>query len=377
MEELAVTRSNTGLFVPLAVCLACCPACGPEATLCETPVPGSALVVTTDYETGAYAAIDPASRRAVKTCDVIHQDAVCRADPMTGFVFIVSRRLADAIEIVDTASSWDLVAEYSVGAGTNPQDIAIVSAARAYVARYSEPSLLVVDPLDGAELGAVDLGPYADADGAPEAAWLLAHGDRVYAALQKLVDFAVAGPSSVLVVDAASGEVVREIALAGANMYGKMRYAPAVDRVPLILAGRFGELDGGIQLLDPNDDTVSPYVVTEAALGGDLSDAVIAGADLGFAVIGVPAEGGAATRLVSFDPGTGEVGETLIDSDGWHLGFIELDPDGDELWVADRNPTQPGVRVFDAATGAELTDRPIDVGLPPFMICFPQGAKEV
>jgi len=361
------------LFVSFVACLAQVPACVPELGTCETPVPDSALVVTTDYETGAYAAVDPASRRAVPTCDVIHQDAVCRADPVTGFVFMVSRRLADAIEIVDTAGSWDLVTEYSVGAGTNPQDIAVVSAERAYVARYEEPSLLVVDPLDGTELGEVDLTPYADDDGAPEAAWLLVHGDRVYAALQKLVDFEVDGPSSVAVVDAASGEVVREIVLAGANMYGKMRYAAAVDRIPLILVGRFGELDGGIQLLDPNDDTVSPYVVTEAALGGDLSDAVIASAEKGFAVIGVPAEGGATTRLVAFDPGTGEVGETLIESDGWHLGFIELDGDGDELWVADRNPTRPGVRVFDAATGAELTGAPIDVGLPPFMICFPAG----
>jgi hypothetical protein len=372
-----MTRSRSTSIVSIAAYLVGIAGCTGELASGETPVPGSALVVTTDYETGAYAAVDPVRRSAVPNVEIIHQDAVCRADPVTGYVFIVARRLADAIEVVDTAGSWDLFAEYSVGAGTNPQDIAIVSAERAYVARYDEPSLLVVDPLDGAELGTVDLSPYADGDGSPEAAWLLVHGDRVYTAMQKLVDFAVDGPSSVAVVDAASGQVEREITLAGANMYGKMRYAAAIDRIPLILVGRFGELDGGIQLLDPNDDTVSPYVVTEAALGGDLSDAVIASAEMGFAVIGVPAEDGEKTRLVGFDPSTGEVGQTLVESDGWDLGFIELDADGDELWVADRNPTRPGVRIFDAATGTELTDRPIDVGLPPFMICFPEGAKEV
>jgi hypothetical protein len=370
MEELIMTRTLLG---SVAACAACLAACDPGPISTETPAPGSALVVTSDYESGAYAAIDPATREAVPTVDVIHQDSVCRADPITGHVFIVERRLADAVGIVDTAGSWKLIAEYSVGAGTNPQDLAVVSAKRAYVARYAVPSLLVVDPLSGAALGAVDLSSYADEDGSPEASWLLVHGDRVYVALQKLVDLEVEGLSSVAVVDAASGEVEKEIVLAGANTYGKLRYAKAVDRIPLIEAGRFGVLDGGIQLLDPGDDTVSPWVVTEAALGGDLSDAVIAGADLGFAVIGVPTEGGAKTRLVSFDPSTGEVGETLIESEGWQLGFIELDEDGDELWVADRHPSLPGVRVFDVATRAELTATPIDVGLPPFMICFTAG----
>jgi hypothetical protein len=366
MEPKRVRRIAVAALAGLA-------ACAPGLDPAETPAAGSALVVTTDYETGAYAAIDPVARSAVPTIEVIHQDAVCRADPVTGNVFIVSRRLADAIEVVDTAGGWNVVAEYSVGAGSNPQDVAVVAPDRAYVARYAEPSLLIVDPLGGAAIGEVDLAPWADDDGSPEAAWLLAHGDRVYAALQKLVGFEVDGPSSVVVVDAASGAVEREIGLAGANMYGKMRYAAAIERIPLVVVGRFGVLDGGIQLLDPADDTVSPYVVTEAALGGDLSDAVIAGPALGYAVIGVPADGGARTRLVAFDPGTGEVGATLIESAGWHLGFLELAPGGGELWVADRNPQLPGVRIFDAATGAELTDAPIDVGLPPFMICFPEG----
>jgi len=366
---IPMRRSWIALCAPLAAAAAC----APELAPCGTPVPGSALVVTTDYETGAYAALDPAARRAVPKCDLIHKDAVCRSDPATGYTFVVSRLGADAVEIVDTAGTWEVIGEYSVGAGTNPQDIAVVSADRAYVARYKEPSLLVVDPLDGTALGEVDLSAYADEDGAPEAAWLLARGDRVYAALQKLVEFEVDGPSSIVVIKAASGEVEREIPLAGANVYGKLRYAGGVDRIPLVVVGRFGALDGGIQLLDPNDDTVSPYVITEAELGGDLADAVIAAPDRGFAVIGVPAEGGQTTRLVAFDPGTGEVGATLIDDDEWELGFIELDPDGDELWVADRSMDAPGVRVFDATTGEELTDKPIDVGLPPFMICFPAG----
>ena len=275
--------------------------CAPDAGTHPTPETGSALVVTTDYESGAYAAVDPASLTAVPTIDLIHKDAICRADPITGRTFIVSRLGADAIEVVDTADTWDVVAEYSLGAGTNPQDIAVVSPDRAYVARYTEPSLLVVDPLTGAQLGTVDLSAYADADGSPEAAWMLAHGDRLYVAIQKLDKighYAVTGPSSVLVLDAATGDVLKERVLAGANMYGQMRWAPSIGRVPLVIVGAFGALDGGVQLLDPADDSLSPYVVTEQALGGDLSDAVIASATRGYAVVGVSAGGGEAARRV-------------------------------------------------------------------------------
>lgn len=349
--------------------------CTPERAPHAIPPPGSALVVTTDYETGAYAAIDPSSYVAVSNIDIIHKDAICRADPTTGHVFIVSRLGADAIDIVDIYGTWDIATEYSVGAGTNPQDIAVVSASRAYVARYAESSLLVLNPFTGAQSGSVDLAAYADADGLPEAAWMLARGDKIYVALQKLVDAEVDGRSSILVIDATTGLVEKEIVLAGANMYGKLRYAAAVDRIPLIEVGAFGALDGGIQLLDPATDTVSAYIVTEQVLGGDLSDAVIASVTRGYAVIGVPNGNGQETHLVAFDPSTGAVGETLIESDGWHLGFLELTPDGDELWVAERNPKQPGVRVFDAATGTEILAAPIDVGLPPFMICFPETQR--
>ena len=76
------------------------------------------------------------------------------------------------------------------------------------------------------------------------------------------------------------------------------------------------------------------------------------------------------TTLVSFNPQTGEMLGEVIASDSWDYNAIELNPEGTELWLADAAMTNPGIRIFDIETDQELTESPIDVGLPPFAICF-------
>jgi hypothetical protein len=51
------------------------------------------------------------------------------------------------------------------------------------------------------------------------------------------------------------------------------------------------------------------------------------------------------------------------------LSDLELNERG-EMYVLDRTPAAPGVRVFRAADGVELTKQPLDVGLPPFQVVF-------
>ncbi len=189
-------------------------------------------------------------------------------------------------------------------------------------------------------------------------------------ALQKFDNFVPTGPSAIAVIDAATGVIEEEITLSGANVYGKLRYNHVLDKIVIAQAGVFGELDGGIEYLDPNDLTLSGYVITEQEIGGDLSDVVIVSETKGYAVIGVPSDSGAATHLVSFNPSTGKKLEDLIVRDDWTIGFLEISPDGGQLWVCDRKEELPGLRIFDTGNDTEITGAPLDVGLPPFMICF-------
>jgi hypothetical protein len=113
--------------------------------------------------------------------------------------------------------------------------------------------------------------------------------------------------------------------------------------------------------------------VTEEALGGDVDDAVIVSETKGYAIVGVITDWDnfiGETYLVSFNPQTGEKLADVAVSDSWDYNAIELNPDGTELWLADRAMTNPGIRIFDVATDEELTEDPIDVGLPPFAISF-------
>jgi hypothetical protein len=103
--------------------------------------------------------------------------------------------------------------------------------------------------------------------------------------------------------------------------------------------------------------------MTEAAAGGDILDVVGFSATRAWAIV---ANASFETELIEFNPGTGtKTGATIYNPGGYYLSDIEL---GTDLLVADRKPTNPGIRFFDAVTNAQLTANPLDVGLPPFDI---------
>lgn len=333
-----------------------------------------ALVITTDYQDGSFSLIDLEDWSTHTGIRRIHPDAVCRYDPLTRTPFVISRLGADAVEVLDPEDGWSVANEYSVGSGSNPQDMAVVSAERAYVLRYAETGLLTVHPTLGSELGTVDLGQYADGDGVPEAAWALVHGDEVFVALQRLTDFVPADYSSLVVLDAASGEPKREIRLSAADPFAPLRYVPGLDRIAVVETGLVGELDGGLELLAPDAEGPAGLAVTEQQLGGDLMDAVVADEHHAYAVIAVEQQDKQmSTTLVGFNPATGESVTVLDEAEEFDHSFLSLEPGGERLWVTLRTRSTPGVRVYSTADGSELTAAPIDTGLPPFMICFVPG----
>jgi hypothetical protein len=217
----------------------------------------------------------------------------------------------------------------------------------------------------------VDLSAFADDDGNPEAALVYHLDGEVFVGLQRLDEtWTPTGHSTVVVLDGMSGDILNEIKLTAKNPVGKLRFSEAVGALVLIEAGAFGVLDGGIEYLNPSTHALSGLVISEETLGGDVSDAVIASATKGYAVIGVHEGASAKTRLVSFNPATREQLGTLIVSEGWDLSYLALTPDNGELWVTDRNMSTPGIRIFDVADDSEVTPSAIDVGLPPSMVCF-------
>jgi DNA-binding beta-propeller fold protein YncE len=342
-----------------------------------------AFVTGTDFlgpGCASWVALDPP--RAAHPCvATVSSDPVARW--AQGYIYVVNRYGADNIQVLDPAAGFATALQFSVGNGTNPQDIAVLSAAKAYVSLLNASYLLVVDPQTGAPLDSIPLDGFADADGIPEAHRMLAYGGLVFLSLQRLTNFAPSGYSLLVVIDAAADTVmdvdpttpgVQGIRLTGTNPNSDF----AVDETRGVLllgeTGAYGVADGGVDAIDPVGLTALGFETTEAQLGGEVGDVALA-ADGGAyaAVSGFHFTDDA--RLVRYDRATGAPAATLLTAEGPSLADLEVNDRG-ELWVCDRSLHAPGLRVFDAATGAALAG-PIDVGASPFDVCFGEASGEL
>ena len=337
-----------------------------------------AVVVTTDFETGLLATVGVAAPHRVGRLDTpIHADAVVRA--AGGRLYVVNRFLGDNLQVVDPARGFATLLQCSTGPGSNPHDVALAGPRKAYITRYDARDLWIVDPgapsCAGFLRGTVDLAAYGDADGLPEMDQMALVGARLFVSLEHLDRtrrFAPAGRSRLAVVDTASDAVTGVIELSGENAFSETSGIAREPETGKLLVAQAGNIfrvgDGGIERVDPEALVAEGFFVTEDALGGSITDFVVASPTRGFAVVFV-AEDPPKNVLVAFDPSQGTLTRRLLVRTG-NLPDVALAPDG-TLWVADQTLPAPGIRVFDPDSGRQLTRGALDVGLPPFSMVFP------
>ena len=339
------------------------------------PADQLAFVGLTDFQTGSFGTLTLDTPRTITPASpqrAINSDAAARTSG--GRVYIVNRFQADNIQTLDPSRGFATVSQCSTGNGSNPHDIALVSATKAYVTRYELTSVLIVNPSVGADcagftLGSIDLSQFADADGVPEMDQMAIVNGKLYVSLERLNRnnaFNPAGPGMIAVIDTVTDTVVDHITLSGENPFSESK-GLTVNGGMLVIgeAGRLGTNDGGIERVALTTGMAEGFFITEAQLGGDLNDFVLVSDRLGYAIIAAP---DFSNSLVAFDPTTHAVTKTLLSGSGF-LSDIELN-DRDELFLADRSITKPGVRIFRASDGNEVTTAPLDLGLPPFNILF-------
>jgi DNA-binding beta-propeller fold protein YncE len=332
-----------------------------------------AFVVTTDYVTGGLSVIDLATRAVTPDVAGVHSDATLRW--YQGRIYVVNRYGQDNIQVIDPAQGYATVQQFSVGNGSNPQDIAFASPVKAYVTRLASPDLLIVNPTTGAGLGSVPLGALADGDGIPEMARMMRVGRYLFVALQRMTNLVPASnPCSVAVVDMEADTLVdvdpatpgtQAIELAGRNPITTFAYDRSRGLLLLGCAGAYGALDGGIEWLDPVAFRSRGYAITEAALGGDVLDFAWNGPGRSYAIV---SDAGYNTSLVTWSASTGQKLATVYSPGGFSLADCELDDRG-ELYVCNSSFTGPGVFVFRTSDDA-LVAGPLDTGLPPYQVTF-------
>lgn len=336
-----------------------------------------AFITTTDYSTGSCSVIYlDGAYTTLRNVTSTHSDAVARY--FGGLIYIVNRMGGDNIQVLDPEDAFSTKRQFSVGTGSDPHDIAFASASKAYVSRGNETDLLIVDPSTGAQLGVIDLSTFADGDGIPEMDCMLLSGDRLFVSVQRLDRdnyWLPVPPSYLAVIDTRADTLydckpalpgVQGITLEGTNPFGELHFDPYGGCIYFTCVGWWGMKDCGVEAVNPATCESEGLILTEAAVEGDVNDVSILSPSIGYAII---TNAGFDNVLVRFDPSAGEVTDILYEPGGYVLSDIEISPGG-ELFLCDRTPTDPGIRVYNAYTGEPRTAGTIDVGLPPFDIVF-------
>lgn len=336
-----------------------------------------AFITTTDYSTGSSSVIHlDGSHTTEINVTGIHSDAVARF--FQGLLYVVNRMGGDNIHVLDPSDDYSTLRQFSVGTGSDPHDIAFVSETKAYVSRGNETELLIVDPSSGSHIGTIDLSSFSDADGIPEMDCMILIGDLLFVSIQRLDRnnyWLPVAPSYLAVIDTNADTLydcdpgspgVQPVELTGTDPFGEIHFDPYTGFIYLTTVGWWGMQDGGVELVDPNSLESTGFMLTESAAGGDINDVALFNPTIGYAVV---TNSDFDNLLVRFDPSTGTLTDTLFAPDGYVLADIEISPGG-ELFLCDRTATDPGIRIYDAVTGIPVAGNPIDVGLPPFDICF-------
>ncbi len=335
-----------------------------------------AIITTTDYSSGSFSSLDLSTNTAVRDHLTIHSDAVVRT--YRDKVYIINRLGQDNVIVLSSSDLKTPLTQYSTGNGSNPHDMVFVSTEKAYISRYGRTQVLIVNPVTGDSLGAVDLSAFADADGLPEVSQLALYDNHLFAACQRLDrdnGWVPTDVSVIAVVDVMTDQVVdvdantagvQGIVMAGKNPAGAVQRG---NKWFLSAVNTFADLtDGGIEVIDLANLKSEGVVLGEIAFGGNLSSLAMVSDEEGYVVV---LDASFANAVKRFDLATQSVSPPL---DGLTGGFVpSLGVFGGQLYVLDQSsfadPTAVGVRVYDVKTG-ELVAGPISTGLLPSTIAF-------
>lgn len=323
------------------------------------------VVVTTDYISGGVTALQNDGNTVSLDLLSIWPDNWVAAHGE--FVYILERFGADNIIKLpaNNIGPSAVVYQYSVGNGSNPQEMVFVSDRKAYVSRLNKPALWIVDPGAASEaafkLGEVDLSAYADGDGLPEASPMAVVDGKLYVGCQRLDQNGGWTPldARLVVIDTATDQIIKAIVLERGNPHAMAAHA---GKLYVTCEGdALDPTDGGIEVVDIATDSYEGVLVSESDLGGNVGGLAIRSDAKAYVVAGGYDESWVARYAVyPFDPLSGQVGSPLAGATA--AAEVALGGNG-VLYVADRSADQPGIYTYDASDN--LISGPISTGLPP------------
>ncbi len=347
--------------------------CNTKTRLAEVPTAlqstslNSLYVVLSDFATGGVIRHDLVLARQLGETLPAHSDALARWDPF-GLRLLVVNRLAGNHLTLATSELSAQLNQIPFTEGLNPQDILPLSAQDAYVSHYHSSRLERWNLEQKQLVETIDLSPWADEDGFPEASFMTFNGQKVALALQQL-DIRSYHPSKVgtlLVIDPVTNRVDEALShsLRFPNPFTEFKRFEGDFYLGLagVMDRSRPAYDGGIERLDGVTFASKGIVVHEGELGGDILGFEILSPTQAVALVACPH-----TVLVTWNPETGKKGRVLLEGEGFQFSQILLDSTRDLFYVTDRSAADPRVRVFDFEFH-EHQEKSIGLKLPPFFM---------
>ena len=337
-----------------------------------------AVVLGADFTSGT----GLVSRLDIATLDM-QQNAVpgaATSDPVLRHigdsVYIINRSVGENITILD-AHSLAPTGQFSTGAGSNPQDVA-VAGDKLYIPATGTAGVVVMT-LPSGTTATIDLASaVGDPDGKPDCVAAAAVGTDVYVACDLLdASFTPRGNGKIAVIDTATDTVRTTIALPYKNPQGFFVQTPAssafagdllIETVPSFDTYTMGCL----ARVTPGATPAATCAVANMALGGFVTDASV-GDKLWLSVIVDANFATVSGQLRSVDLATGMLATTPVSPTTQQIGDLAAcgDPDGTVVAI-DSKMNAAGVRVYKGTT--ERTTTAIAIGLPPIfaggVVCY-------
>lgn len=143
----------------------------PDVTPDAEPPPSIALFLASNYATTAEMIAVDLDHGSVLG-NLLSDDQDSLVDAREGHAFLL-RRTAGEVQVLNPAQPWlvDHTVDVAPEAGTaNPWAVVVPAGNKAYVVRYGQNSLSIIDPAAGSLLGEIDLSSYVtDSDGLVDA----------------------------------------------------------------------------------------------------------------------------------------------------------------------------------------------------------------
>lgn len=339
-------------------------ACGGDGDDSDLPVQNRAVIVSGDFAPGAPGVMSSIDMETTTVSTGVAPTGAVDSDPMLrrfgDELFIVNRGEGN-ITILD-AVTLELVEQLATGAGSNPQDVAVVGN-ELYVPALGTSGVVVVERGTGATRQ-IDLSAFDTVDGIPDCNSAFKVGDDVFVSCGRLDNFTATEPGIVAVLDTANADALTTFELANNNPFGlfeRMPESAGGDLVISTVPDFFDLSTGCIERIDLAGTPTSSCVIGLAEINGTPGRVDFHDNEMYFVVTRFGANG-AEAEVQGVDLDTNERIAAVTPATQVVVDF-SICP-GHEMVIADGTETANGLRVY-GEDGAEITTAALPIGLKP------------